>query len=204
MRVLLLLACVVLVAGLTVILGLPVSGPVSEDAAQPVAPPAQTATAAAPDSASSGSVIGERQRPATEAEPSAPATPVPSPAAVAALREGMAHGDPRTPPIVRQSHLREPPTEAELADPELYQQYELRQKQQVYAFFVEAAGEKIRVLEGLIARGKREGIDPQQLAEGEHKLARLREQRDQLIEQHPELAPDQPAGDEAQADAGSD
>ena len=51
-----------------------------------------------------------------------------------------------------------------------------------------AANRKMVELEGLIARGKEFGIAPEQLEEGIAKLDKLREQRDQLVAQHPELA----------------
>lgn len=107
----------------------------------------------------------------------------PSPQAVAALRESMRHGDTRMPPLAPSTDLREPPSTAELADPALYQQYERRQQQQVYASFAKAADQRIPELEALIAKGRAEGISEAQLAEGEAKLAKLREQRDQLAAQ---------------------
>ena len=136
--------------------------------------------------------VAERSLPMPEKRadnaPSAVPTPSPSPQAVAALRESMRNGDPRTPPLVRNTDLREPPSAAELADPALYQQYEARQNQAVRASFVAAANRKMVELEGLIARGKEFGIAPEQLEEGIAKLDKLREQRDQLVAQHPELA----------------
>lgn len=123
--------------------------------------------------------------------------PVPSPQAVAALRESMRHGDPRTPPLAPSTDLREPPSAAELADPALYQQYEQRQQQQVYASFARAADQRIPELEALIAKGRAEGISEAQLAEGEAKLAKLREQRNQLASQ-------QPSADEASAEEEQD
>lgn len=132
------------------------------------------------------------------------AAPTPSPQAVAALRESMRNGDPRTPPLVRNTDLREPPSAAELADPSQYQQYEARQNQAVRASFVAAANRKMAELEGLIARGKEFGIAPEQLEEGIAKLDKLREQRDQLVAQHPELGAEEGeagaegAGDTAQ------
>jgi hypothetical protein len=136
--------------------------------------------------------VAERSLPRPEKRadnaPSAVPTPSPSPQAVAALRESMRNGDPRTPPLVRNTDLREPPSAAELADPALYQQYEARQNQAVRASFVAAANRKMVELEGLIARGKEFGIAPEQLEEGIAKLDKLREQRDQLVAQHPELA----------------
>lgn len=123
------------------------------------------------------------------------AAPTPSPQAVAALRESMRNGDPRTPPLARNTNLREPPSAAELADPSQYQQYEARQNQQVRASFVAAANRKMAELEGLIAEGKEFGIAPEQLEEGIAKLEKLREQRDQLVAQQPELGADDGAQD---------
>ena len=140
--------------------------------------------------------IGDRviDGPASNAsQGAAPAVvPVPSARAVAALRESMENGDPRTPPLARSTNLREMPSAEELADPGLYQQYEMRQKQQVYASFVTAANRKIGELESLIEQGEAFGIDPEQLAEGQRKLAGLMAQRDQLLEQHPELVEPEP------------
>lgn len=135
--------------------------------------------------------------PANRADSELSAVPTPSPQTVAALRESMRNGDPRTPPLVRNTDLREPPSAAELADPSLYQQYEARQNQQVRASFVAAANRKMVELEGLIARGKEFGIAPEQLQEGIAKLDKLREQRDQLVAQQPELAAEEGAEGEA-------
>ena len=148
--------------------------------------------AAAPAALPMIDTVAERSLPMPEKRadnaPSTVSAPSPSPQAVAALRESMRNGDPRTPPLVRSPDLREPPSAAELADPALYQQYEARQNQAVRASFVAAANRKMVELEGLIARGKEFGIAPEQLKEGIAKLDKLREQRDQLVAQHPELA----------------
>ena len=98
----------------------------------------------------------------------------------------MRDGDPRTPPLASRTDLRAPPSAAELADPALYQQYEQRQQQAVYASFANAADQRIPELEAMIAKGRASGISEAQLAEGEAKLARLREQRDQLSAQQTE------------------
>lgn len=129
--------------------------------------------------------VAQRERqPVSWADDSAATpTPVPSPQAVAALRESMRHGDARTPPLAPRTDLREPPSAAELADPALYQQYEQRQQQKVYASFAKAANQRIPELEALIAKGRADGLSEAQLAEGEAKLAKLREQRDQLAAQ---------------------
>lgn len=142
--------------------------------------------------------VAERERsPVVSRVDDSASIPAPSPQAVAALRESMRHGDPRTPPLALGTDLREPPSAAELADPALYQQYEQRQQQQVYASFAQAADQRIPELEALIAKGRAEGISEAQLAEGEAKLAKLREQRDQLAAQ-------QPSADEASAEEEQD
>ena len=125
--------------------------------------------------------VAERQRPSRASRVDhAAAGPMPSPQAVRALRESMRHGDPRTPPLAPPTDLREPPSAAEL-----YQQYEQRQKQNVYASFASAVDQRIPKLEAMIAKGRAEGISEAQLAEGEAKLAKLREQRNQLAAQQP-------------------
>ncbi len=138
-------------------------------------------------------IIGERHVAAPEAllaeqnrDPSQ--VPVPSQAVVTALRESMENGDPRTPPLVRSEDLRELPSAAELADPDLYQQYEKRQNQKVYASFASAATQKITELETMIARAEADGLPPEQIQEGREKLEGLRNQRDEILQAHPEVA----------------
>lgn len=114
--------------------------------------------------------------------------PVPPAETVAALRESMKNGDPRTPPLARSEDLREMPSAAELADPGLYQQYEQRQNQKVYASFVTAANQKITELEAQIARAEASGLPPEQLEEGRQKLEGLRGQRDEILQTHPDVA----------------
>lgn len=159
-----------------------------EDAASPLAPVIATVTYDVLSPAQPPLRPVERQ-----AEPECAAcdeaVPQPPEAAVRALRESMQHGDPRTPPIVRSTDLREPPTPAELADPQLYQEYEWRQQQQVHASFVQAASRKITELEALIAQGREFGIAPEQLHEGMEKLEAIRTQRDELLTQYPDLLP---------------
>jgi len=179
----------------------------------PAAPAGQTAAGVTADTSSAADpkeeatarpaalpmidTVAERSLPMPEkrADDVPSAVPTPSPQAVAALRESMRNGDPRTPPLARNTDLREPPSAAELADPSLYQQYEARQNQQVRASFVAAANRKMVELEGLIAEGKEFGIAPEQLEEGIAKLDKLREQRDQLVAQQPELGADDSAQD---------
>lgn len=138
-------------------------------------------------------IIGERHVSAPEAMLEAqsqdPArVPVPSEAVVTALRDSMENGDPRTPPLARSEDLREMPSANELADPDLYQQYEQRQNQKVYASFASAATQKISDLEKMIARAEAEGLPSEQIQEGREKLEGLRHQRDEILQAHPGVA----------------
>lgn len=112
------------------------------------------------------------------------------PEAIASLREARLHGDPRTPPIER-SAPRELPTAEELADPERYQEYEVRQERKVKQAFVAAAGPEAEKLRADIARGREMGIPEEEIAKAEEKLRRLEAMRAQLIEADPALAPPQ-------------
>lgn len=115
----------------------------------------------------------------------------PSPSAVASLREATLNGDPRTPPLA-EAPEREMPTEEELADPDLYLQYEMRQQQAVYASFLEAANRQLEEMDALIARAEAEGgVTDAQLEEGRRKRDMLQQQRDALLAEHPELATEQ-------------
>lgn len=112
----------------------------------------------------------------------------PDDVAVATLRAAVEHGDPRTPPMA-QSSEREMPTAEELADPDLYLEYEARQQQQVFTSYLAASKKKISELETSIARAKSEGgVSADQLAEGQAKLEKLKAARDEVIAEHPELA----------------
>lgn len=128
----------------------------------------------------------------------------PDPGAVEALRQSRLEGDPRAPPIARPEpgREREMPTEEELADPDLYLEYEMRQQQKVYASFVEASTKKIADLKAIIERGRQEGVPPEQLAEGEEKLRRLEEMRAKLISENPDIQlPEADATEDGETDS---
>lgn len=117
----------------------------------------------------------------------------PSDAAVASLKDAMKYGDPRTPRLA-EAPQRELPTEQELADPKLYLEYQMRQKEQVYQSFVKAAAVKITELEALISAAEREGgVSEDQLEEGRRKLEALKRGRDEVLAEHPEAALDSQA-----------
>ncbi|MBI3229238.1 MAG: hypothetical protein HYZ45_03355 [Burkholderiales bacterium] len=96
------------------------------------------------------------------------------------------NGDPRTPPIQR-SEQGEQPNAAELADPKLYQQYEVRQNLKLYAAFVDAAKNEVPRLRADIERGKQMGIAPEKIAKVEEKARRIEAMQMQLLKEHPEL-----------------
>ena len=106
--------------------------------------------------------------------------------AATSMANAMKNGDPRTPPIGR-SEPQEKATEAELADPKLYAQYEARQTMRLYKGYINAADVEIPRLQQDIAKAKAAGLKPEQIAEGEEKLRRIQQMRDQLASQHPEL-----------------
>ncbi len=114
--------------------------------------------------------------------------------AVASLRYARVHGDPRRPPLAPAAATRTLPSDEELADPALYQRYEQRQNQRVYASFLAASEQKIRQLAPLVARAEREGMAPAQLAEGQRKLQGLKDRRKEMLERYPQLQPVQDTG----------
>ena len=105
------------------------------------------------------------------------------------MREAFLHGDDRAPPLAARGEQQQRvlPTAEELADPELYQQYEARQYQTVRESFVRAAARQIAELEQQLQQARALEGDPAQLAEGQEKLDRLREQYQQTLQESPEL-----------------
>lgn len=106
------------------------------------------------------------------------------------MRQAFLEGDDRTPPLARREpeRQRELPTAEELADPELYQQYEARQQINVRESFARAARNRISELEQQLQQAEQMGGDAGQLREGREKLERLQQQYDQTVAGMPELA----------------
>jgi len=111
----------------------------------------------------------------------------PQPVERNSLAEARIHGDPRTPPIVRSKHEREMPTPEELADPDLYHEYEVRQNQNVYVSFYKESKKKIQEMEEMVSRAKSEGVPEEKIREGEEKIAAMKAMREQLREEHEDL-----------------
>lgn len=108
---------------------------------------------------------------------------VPAAVSMANARE---NGDSRMPPVVRSEPL-EAPTSSELADPDSYQRYEQRQEIRLQKAYVKAADEEVPRLQQDIERGRAMGVAPEELAQAEEKLRRIRDMRDQLVTRNPDI-----------------
>ncbi|MDO8654018.1 MAG: hypothetical protein Q7R66_17745 [Undibacterium sp.] len=98
------------------------------------------------------------------------------------------NGDPRTPPIVRNTQEQELPSPDELADPKAYQQYEARQNLRLYSAFIQAAGQEVPRLQADVERAREIGIAPTDIAKVEEKIKRLAAMQAQLLREHPQLS----------------
>lgn len=111
-----------------------------------------------------------------------------SPAKIEALRAAK-DGDPRTPPIKRRIE-RVLPTAEQLADPDLYKQYEESQTQQFFAGFVKAVDPKINQIRAHMASLEQYEVPDrekyQQIAD--EKIAALEKMKAELLAKNPELA----------------
>lgn len=104
------------------------------------------------------------------------------------LADARINGDPRTPPIVRSTIEREMPTPDELADPELYQEYETRQNQKVYRSFYNASKNKLIEMEALMEKARSQGVPEDKLLEGEEKIAKMKAMREKLAQTYDDIA----------------
>lgn len=111
-----------------------------------------------------------------------------SPEKIAALRAAK-DGDPRTPPLKRRAE-RVLPTTEQLADPELYQQYEEAQTQQMFAGFVKAVDPKInQIREHMASLDQYEFPDREKFQRiADEKIAALESMKAELLAKNPELA----------------
>ena len=111
-----------------------------------------------------------------------------SPEKIAALR-ATKDGDPRTPPLKRRAE-RVLPTAEQLADPELYQQYEEAQTQQMFAGFVKAVDPKInQIREHMASLEQYEFPDREKFQRiADEKIAALESMKAELLAKNPELA----------------
>ncbi|GAB3263622.1 hypothetical protein [Chitinimonas naiadis] len=112
--------------------------------------------------------------PALEATSTVPAIDQSTPA-VLSMAEAREHGDDRAPPLAHSNgDWREPPTAAELANPDRYQEYADRQQRRLYSAYVKAADTLLPQLDKDLARAKAEGgISPEEIAKVEEKRRRI-------------------------------
>lgn len=107
------------------------------------------------------------------------------------LADARLNGDPRTPPIVRSTVEREMPTSEELADPELYQEYETRQNQKVYRSFYSASKNKLAEMEKLMEQARSQGVPDDKLREGDEKIAKMKAMRKKLSQTYDDISDEQ-------------
>jgi len=138
-------------------------------------PPSQAPT----DTTPASSAISTTDSPLLPLEPS-------TVDAATSMANAMKNGDPRAPVIIHDT-VQEAATAEEIANPKLYAQYEARQNMRLYKGYVKAAEVEIPRLQADIARAKAAGLKPEQIAEGEEKLRRIQQMRDQLASEHPEV-----------------
>ncbi len=132
------------------------------------------------------SVVNKPSRNAIESEISEPfSVPLNS------MADARINGDPRTPPMVRTTVEREMPTPEELADPDLYQEYESRQNQKVYRSFYSASKNKLVEMEKLMEQARSQGVSEDKLREGEEKIAKMKAMREKLAQTYDDISDEQ-------------
>ena len=104
------------------------------------------------------------------------------------LADARINGDPRTPPMARSAIEREMPTLEELADPDLYQEYETRQNQKVYRSFYSASKNKLVEMEKLMEQARSQGVSEDKLREGEEKIAKMKAMREKLAQTYDDIS----------------
>lgn len=103
------------------------------------------------------------------------------------MAQARLQGDDRAPPIQHTPAAQPLATAAQKADPAAYARYETQNNQRLYQAYVSAATQAIPDLERDIARARAEGLSPEQIAEGEEKLRRIKAMQQELLQKHPEL-----------------
>lgn len=100
--------------------------------------------------------------------------------AMDSMRQGLAGGDDRTPPL-RASQETEQPTLEELNDPELYQQYEQRQTMNKASAYYSSVSKELPELRAKIAQAKQEGNrTDEEIQEAEEALQKLEQLQSEL------------------------
>ena len=94
-------------------------------------------------------------------------------------------GDPRAPEIG--SYVpRELPTPEEVADPELYAKFEMKQRGKFITGYVSSSKKKIEELQNFLDEN-REGIKLEDILDIEEEIAELKKVRVRMMNEHPEL-----------------
>lgn len=161
------------------------------------APPSSTAKDNPPEPVPSRAepATSRLQTPADHRDSETADTTGPDPENVASLKRGREEGEPRTPPLAEDRPGREMPSAEELADTDLYLEYEARQKADVLSSFIQASRKKSQELNKAIERAEAEGLPEEQLEEGREKLRQLEATRKELEEQYPELVEGEAGGE---------
>ena len=109
--------------------------------------------------------------------------------ALQSMRESLDADDPRTPEMSR-AWEREKPTEQELADPGLYQAYELRQTKRLAAIYA-GVSQEIPAIRNKINAAKLSGSQTsEEIREAEEALAKMESLSEMLRLNHPDLTED--------------
>lgn len=107
-------------------------------------------------------------------------------AALESMQRSLAEGDDRTPPMAK-STPREKPTEEQLANPQLYEQYEAQQSAKIASIYLSAIKE-IPIIRDVINSAKLSGSrTPEEIAEAEEALQKLEGLKVEFEQMHPEL-----------------
>lgn len=109
-------------------------------------------------------------------------------AALQSMNSSLAQGDARTPELAPQ-YEREKPSAEVLANPELYEEYELGEARKIAAIYLSMLGQ-IPVLRARIEAAKAAGSkSEEELAEAEEALAKLEELKREIERDHPDMLP---------------
>lgn len=97
-----------------------------------------------------------------------------SPPAWLSMADAREHGDPRTPPVVRDGpSTQAQPTAEQLADPQAYRRFEQGRHARLLASFADAAKDEVPRLRADMERGRAAGVPEGELAKMAEKIRRI-------------------------------
>lgn len=109
------------------------------------------------------------------------------PDAIASLQQAREQGDERAPQI-HSSTPRQAPAADVIADEIAYADYETTQQKKMYRAYVEAAKDKVVLLNRYIAKAKQQGdIAPEEIAAAQEKVRGIEEMAARLQRENPDL-----------------